>query len=153
MVSTEENPLHVATDIETGLNDGTMTSEQAIVAMERQLAALQSDLSVRAQSTLDDVAPLEIAIRAPLARLSEAPPNYHQYLVYECACSSGLAEDPRPQLLRMVMSAFLMVATQITITISLAITTILPSCANSDQCGAGRYCVIGFACGRCGYCG
>ena len=142
-------------DIEAGLRDGTLTSDEAIVLMEEQLkgqmdakiAQLRAELSGGGgDSGLDSI------VRGLVARLTETPTNFHQATVFFLAADApeDAAMARRAPLLYAVSLA--MVVLQSETAGGVFAGTMIPSCATSDQCGAGTWCNVGME-DRCRFCG
>jgi hypothetical protein len=71
-----------ALDIQVGLTDGSLTAEQAIVMMERQLATQAAEIvQLRAMLTDPATTAFGTAVRSVIARLTEAPTNWQCALI------------------------------------------------------------------------
>jgi len=138
-----------AADIEAALRDGTLTGDEAIVLMEKRMYEMEARL--RAELGGGDTG-LAAAVRGVVARLTETPTNFHQATVHFLAADApeDAAMARRAPLL--YAGSLAMVGLQSATAVGVLIGTFLPSCATSDQCGAGTYCEVG-ARDRCGFCG
>eukprot|EP01043_Picozoa_sp_COSAG02_P047990 COSAG02_NODE_4662_length_5119_cov_2.425299_2_plen_612_part_00 len=144
-------------DIEAGLKDGSLSSDEAIVLMERQIEAKVftkiAQLEARLSGGAGDAgSSFESAVRGLVARLTETPTNFHQSTVFFLA--AGAPEDAamarRAPLL--YAGSLAMVGLQSATAVGVFYGTTFPSCATSDQCGAGTFCEVGMG-HRCEYCG
>lgn len=139
-------------DIEVALKDGTLSHDQALVLMQRQMEAKVSKLEASLQELQSGVGgPLEAGARSLIQRLSEAPPNLHQYTVFLAAdIKEEAAQTAR--LPCMMFAGFSMVLVQAAVTVGVLVGTAVPTCTTSDQCDPGLYCHVGGR-QRCNYCG
>eukprot|EP01045_Picozoa_sp_COSAG04_P004037 COSAG04_NODE_171_length_21611_cov_4.302808_11_plen_483_part_00 len=144
-------------DIEARLKDGTLTAEQAVVLQERQMELMRVEMQRLAAAQLDSVvegggvvSPLAATVRGVVARLTETPANFHQATVYFLAAGGEDALSGRAPLL--YVGSLAMVGLQSITAVGVFAGTIIPSCATSDQCSAGMFCLVGMI-ERCDFCG
>ena len=145
-------------DIEAALKDGTLTAEQAVVQMaaeERQLRAEMQEQMAQLEARLgtgDSGSPFTAAVRGVVARLTETPTNFHQATVYFLATDApeDAAMARRAPLL--YFGSLAMVLLQSATAVGVLMGTMFPSCATSEQCGAGTWCMVGMK-NRCDFCG
>eukprot|EP01052_Picozoa_sp_SAG31_P031189 SAG31_NODE_3279_length_4470_cov_48.789293_5_plen_342_part_00 len=137
---------------------GVKSELDTVEAMERLLRA--RDAALRAEVRAEFATRLEgtNTVRSIVARLGEAPPNWHQATVM-FAASDG--DDARWRVGSLVLSV-LMVMGQSMVTVGMWLGTAAPACGSNDQCGqTGTYCQVRpqamssalSATGRCQYCG
>ena len=152
-----ESNLLSAADIEAALEQGSMTAEGAIGSVLKQMTQMEVQIS-RMQSA--DGRPssgtLEGPVRSILASMAEAPPNFHQYVVFECAGAAhtnGVESASQPKGFQWkLLLAFSMVLAQVAVLAGVKASTREPSCITSDQCETGWFCSIGGE-NRCFVCG
>eukprot|EP01051_Picozoa_sp_SAG22_P006936 SAG22_NODE_470_length_10142_cov_13.947227_10_plen_456_part_00 len=148
-------------DIEAGLKDGTLTAEQAVVLMEQRTeekmeavrAEMRAEIAAAQLGVAETGTALVSAVRGVVARLTETPTNFHQATVHFLATDAleDAAMARRAPLL--YAGSLAMVLLQSVTALGVLVGTIMPSCATSDQCGAGTFCTVGFPGPRCNYCG
>lgn len=144
-------------DIEAGLKDGTLTAEQAVVLMERQIEAKVNTKIAQLEARLsggagDAGSSLESAVRGLVARLTETPTNFHQATVFYLAVDAPEDAAMARWSPLLYAGSLAMVGLQSATAVGVLYGTTEPSCATSDQCGAGTWCGVGWE-GRCLYCG
>eukprot|EP01043_Picozoa_sp_COSAG02_P050629 COSAG02_NODE_5227_length_4525_cov_1.708540_2_plen_513_part_00 len=161
-------------DIEAELRDGTLTAEQAVVLQERQLTAQivemrgqmaqmkgqMQEMITGAQLGVAGSAgsagsPLASAVRGIVARLTETPTNFHQATVHFLATDAPEDAVMARRASLLYAGSLAMVGLQSATAVGLLVGTSEPSCATSDQCGAGKFCrsLFSHSTNRCGYCG
>ena len=154
-----------------GLQDGSLSDQEAAAVMERMMDARVSDL--RTELGLGsaggpangggDIAALrsELAaggsesskgpqwglVRRVLARLEESPTNWHQGTVFAFA-----RQDAEPEMARrariLLAGSFAIVLLQCWTAVAIFTGTVFQACQTSDQCRPGQYCQVGeFAAG------
>eukprot|EP01045_Picozoa_sp_COSAG04_P040257 COSAG04_NODE_11679_length_694_cov_1.354622_1_plen_190_part_10 len=91
-----------AVDIEAGLRAGTLTAEQAVLLMEQRLEQkmegrlAEIDAQIDAKITAAQLGGTQLAsavVRRAVARLTEAPTNFHQATVHYLAADAAAVED------------------------------------------------------------
>jgi hypothetical protein len=149
MVGPPSGSKTTATDLETalrGLREGSVTEAEAMAVLER----LMDD---RIDARMAGIpGSLESTVKSIFARLTEAPTNWHQCIVFFLTSTAHEDATMRPWLPAMFAASWLMVLVQCAAAMGVAIGVVLPSCMSSDQCPSGQYCQVGFS-NRCGYCG
>ena len=146
--------------IKAGLRDGTLTGDEAIVLMEEQMELMRAEMQRLAAAQLGAVvegaegaaSPLAAAVRGVVARLTEAPTNFHQATVYFLAAAAPGDEAMARRAPLLYAGSLAMVGLQSATAAGVWTGTMLPSCATSDQCGAGTWCTVDWR-DRCVYCG
>jgi hypothetical protein len=161
-MSTEENPAFSgdgrkgADEVQAALERGDLTPAEAISLMEERLHRMEAAMEAMLQ--VGSGGPLEGTIRGVVSRLTEAPPNLHQYAVFQAASAgeagpeAGSAASPPLTLVVTLVAELLMVFMQCMVSVGVLVGTALPACATSDQCRRGLYCHVGGRF-RCNYCG
>lgn len=148
-----QSPLHLdgedsveRVDIEAAVKDGSLSVEQGLGQMQRQLERQFADLERRlsANGSCDTTS----LISRMLARHTEAPSNQHQVAAF-CMASSdpALARQAR----RLLVWSYAIVLLQTVATIGVFAGVFQPACQTSDQCNPGSFCRADA--GRCEYCG
>jgi hypothetical protein len=146
-----ENPAFVGGegDVEAALKGGNVTAEEAVILMEKKLEARIRELEAK----VDHGA--VVNVKSVLARLGEAPPNFHQLTVF-AAVQQSLPQDsevaPRVSFPVALSVSAAIVLLQLGAAIGVLIGTIIKSCSSNDQCPAGSFCRIDHN-NRCGSCG
>ena len=151
-----ENPFAVA-DLERGA-DGEAALEvaraklkQADDISEATVDAMERLMDLKLAKELSDKTPAEVAIREVVARLTEAPCNWHQSVAFFAALPVEDADAGR-RWWALAVGA-LMVLGQTMVAIGMAMGTLSPTCETNDMCAqAGTYCAVGST-NRCNYCG
>lgn len=129
-------------DIEAALAAGTLTAEQAVVLLQKQLRR-DTDARFAGLRARDGL------VRSVVAHLTEAPTNWHQGLVY---LASDAGTESTPWLPWMLLGAVLMVLTQSIAASGILVGTRHPGCLSSDHCAqSGTWCSLDY--GRCEFCG
>ena len=154
-------------DIEAGLEDGTLTAEQAVVLQERQMERMRVEMQAQMEAkTAQMIAAAQLGVagsdnsestvtsmvRGVVARLTEAPTNFHQATVYFLMTDAPQDEAMARRAPLLYAGSLAMVMLQSVTAIGVAVGTIIPSCATSDQCGTGTFCEVGGR-DRCVFCG
>jgi hypothetical protein len=145
-------PATTIADLEeafVGMKAGTVSEAEAVRVMENLLRTREAALETRL------AAPgglLESSIKSTMARLTEAPTNWHQATVFYLTTTDPKDTQMRARAPLLFAGSALMVLVQSATALAVAISTLLPSCESSDQCEAGLYCQIGFS-NRCQFCG
>ena len=142
-----QNPM-MAADVEDGLKSGALSTDEAIVAMEGKLQAMQgkiADLEARLSGPAADDRSAALAV---YARIAEAPTNLHQATVFFAA-----SDDPEDsaRALRLLALGCATVLAQCAVACGVFIGIRVPACESSDQCDDGMFCEVDT--GRCYHCG
>eukprot|EP01046_Picozoa_sp_COSAG06_P046897 COSAG06_NODE_6718_length_2811_cov_3.835546_2_plen_372_part_00 len=137
-----EHAVEQPTDVESGLKDGTLSPNEAIIQLQRQISELRAVCSVRKQHAEAS------HILAAVARVEEVPTNQHQAVVFLAA--SDIPSQAKYALPMMILS-FLLVGFQMLVAVGIITRTIDPSCVTNDQCDGGSFCNIEI--GKCFTCG
>ena len=90
-------------------------------------------------------------MQSVVARLTETPTNFHQATVHFLATDAPEDAAMARKAPLLYAGSMAMVGLQSMTAMGVLVGTVLPSCATSDQCGAGAYCWVHR--GRCDYCG
>ena len=143
-------------DIEAGLKDGSITAEEGVVLMQERMKKLEAKIVERVEARLgggggQTAPPAEVAIRAVVARLTEAPSNWHQGVVFGLVTNDVADAELRMWAPLGYAVGGIIVFMQSAVACGLITSTFGPSCASSDQCGAGTYCRADLS--RCEFCG
>ena len=136
-------------DIELALADGSLSAEEGLAEMARQLRQIRAEVDARLPR---DGSPFEHAVRSAIARIAEAPPNLHQYVAHIASSADEQDAEMKRWLPLAVLGSAALVLMQCMVTSGLYSAAIIPPCATSAQCEAPTYCQVGGN-GRCGYCG
>ena len=139
---------------ESGGGEGQQVLRQRIVDLEARVDALELDRTLKRSA-----ATTTSAVRGALARLSEAPTNWHQataYLVGPPVAADAGGESDRMTLgarLGMVAASAAMVLFQALVAVAVFWGVFIPSCSDNTSCNYGTYCPVGAAweCQNCGY--
>lgn len=141
-------------DIQTALERGDLTPAEAIREIEARMAKMEASVGAMIRAA-GSGGPLESTIRGVVSRLTEAPPNLHQFAIFQAAALEA-STNPENQaagpLVVTVVAEALMVLMQCMVSVGVLVGTVLPACATSDQCRRGFYCHVGGRF-RCNYCG
>jgi hypothetical protein len=147
-----------ATELEAalrGLREGKTTEHEAMAVLDRlmdermeRLLANKTDGPFARGTGLG----LESLAKAVFARMTEAPTNWHQCIVFFLTSTEADDEPMKQWLPLMLAGSWLMVLIQCAACLAVVIGVALPSCRSSDQCPDGQYCQVGFS-NRCGFCG
>ena len=143
-------------DIEAALKAGTVTEREAIVLMEQQMKQEMKQMQEKLtkQFAGQGAPTIESGVRSALARLANAPCNWHQATVYY-ASATAAEEDAlgKARAPLMLAAGVAMVLGQLLACTAVGVGIIIPACASSDMCAAGLYCTTGQEFPRCKYCG
>ena len=150
--SDETEDTNAVVDIEAALKAGTVTANEAIVLMEQQMK--QEIEQIREQLATQGAPTMEYGVRSALARLANAPCNWHQATVYY-ASATAAEEDAlgKARAPLMLAAGVAMVLGQLLACVAVGVGMVVPACASSDMCAAGLYCTTGTEFPRCKYCG
>jgi hypothetical protein len=173
-MSDQQNPLVSASlsfaDVETALAKGGVGPAEAAAAM-RAMEAVLAEREERAQAELAAVRaelqdmrtavgasaragmdPLKSAVLDTVAKLTEAPCNFHQATVYFCASDELADEEYARKAPVLMLTSWLLVLLQCMASMGVYVGTFRPSCASSDHCAPGLYCENSGG-RRCIFCG
>lgn len=140
-------------DIEAALKDGTLTAEQAVVLMQEQLRAeMRAEIAAAQLGLAGGGATLASAVRGVVAKLTEAPANFHLATVFYLATDAPEDAAMVGQAPLLFAGSLAMVVLQSVAAVGVFGGTIHPSCATSDHCDAGTYCSVGREYEHCEYC-
>jgi hypothetical protein len=156
-------------DIEAALANGIMTAGEAVVALQSQVAEQAKQLAETEERVLARLQPKKVdteipaqsefepAVHGIIARLTEAPPNFHQFVVFVATETAGGQTDAgaaiKAQWLpRMMLAAVVIVVGQCATAAAIGTSTFIPSCMSNDQCPAHSFCSLqhGDRCDPCG---
>ena len=134
-----------------GHRAGSLTSEDAVGALERLLAVREGGLRAQLVQLLEakvgggagESAPgsLEAAVRSVFAQLqTEAPTNWHQGTVYFTTSTEQQDKHMKARAPLLLFGGTLMVLLQCMTTAGLFFGSISSSCENNDQCPPSQFC-------------
>jgi hypothetical protein len=115
-----------------GLDDPVRDAE----VLQRQLDLMEARFEAREVklcAELGSAAPFEDAVRASVARLTEAPTNWHQGTVYYLGCQDPLDAAMKAKAPMMFAGGVVMVLAQVVVAAGLFVGTSLPAWGNNDQ--------------------
>jgi hypothetical protein len=144
------------TDIETAFRNGTLTAEQGVVQMHKQLdaksAEIDEKLAALEAKLAAAAAPLASAVRSVFAHLSEAPTNWHQGTIHFANTTAPEDAAMRAKAPLFLLGSMMIVLGQCVVATGVLHGTFEPSCSTSDQCRLGSFCEISEN-HRCKFCG
>lgn len=138
---------------------GDEHAAHAVTVMERLMLVREAELVAKFEARLGRVDRFDsvATVRSVVARLSEAPPNFHQATIY---FASAREPEDAPMAARartLFLFSALMVLMQTVTAVGVTWGVVLPSCSSSDQCrevgATGTYCGDGGGRKRCDFCG
>eukprot|EP01046_Picozoa_sp_COSAG06_P000246 COSAG06_NODE_7_length_38054_cov_37.302569_8_plen_470_part_00 len=155
---------HKHIDIKARLEDGTLTSDEAIVLMEEQMEAREKQLRAEMKGQMQEMivaaqlgvsgseSTIASVVRGVVARLTETPTNFHQTTVFFLATDAPEDAAMARWAPLLYAGSLAMVLLQTATAFGVIVGTIRQACATNYQCGAGTYCAVGEL-NRCDFCG
>lgn len=132
-------------DIEAALAAGSVSVAEAVGLLQKRVAALDSGGGPQQLE-------VEKVVKDLFARLAEAPPNLHQFIVFLASSRAEKDSATKKLLPWMIAGSVLMVLVQAAVSAGVLVGTAVPTCATNAHCTSGTYCHIGGR-DRCNYCG
>ena len=120
-------------------------------SFETRLAQLEARLRAELSGASGDTG-FATTVRGVVARLTETPTNFHQATVHFLATDAPQDAAMARWAPLLYAGSLAMVGLQSATAVGVFYGTTFPSCATSDQCGAGTFCEVGMG-HRCEYCG
>ena len=130
-----------------GLQSGERTVEETVDALDRYV-----------ESKLESVGTIAPVVKSVVARLTEAPTNWHQSTVFYLTTKAEQDARLRTRAPLMAAVSFLMVFMQAASISAIIFGTVIPACDTKTECDKGRFCKAhgegeGDGTNRCSYCG